>query len=162
MKLYEIAAKYKEITDIITDAGGEFTPDIEKALIEISDSMDVKAQNIAYIIADAVDDIETIQKHIDRLTALKSAREKSVDGIKNYLKNAMVYSGIKEIKCDLFKLSIKESKAIEITDEELLPDAAFVVVPQSRKVSKTAIKELLKEGEVNGARQITNYNLNIK
>jgi hypothetical protein len=163
LKLYEIATEYKNIVDLIIDAGGEITPEQEEQLNGLQQAIDIKATNIAHIVLQADDEIDILQKHIDRLEQLKLARINAIKGIKKYLINAMQYTGVKEIKLETMKISIRESKAIEIVDENTLPQEAFVIVPEKRSASKTAIKELLKNGvEVNGAKEVTNYNLQIK
>lgn len=163
MKLYEIAIQYKNIADELVEAGGEFSPEIEAQYNAINESLEVKAANIANIIIQSNDEVAVIDSHIQRLEAFKKSRVNAGKGIKKYLADAMQFAGITEIKLDTMKISLRPSKAIEIVDENTLPAEAFEIIPETKKISKTAIKELLKAGvEVNGAKEVTNYSLQIK
>lgn len=163
MKLYEIASEYKVITDELIENGGEFSEDTLSKYNAINESLEVKAANIASIIMESEDEVDIIDKHIERLQAFKKARVNAGKGIKKYLLDAMLFTGLNEIKLETIKISVRASKAIEIVDENTLPEAAFKIIPESKAVSKTQIKDLIKAGiEVNGAKEVTNYSLQIK
>jgi hypothetical protein len=163
LKLYEIASEYKAIADELIENGGEFTDDTLAKYNAINESLEVKAGNIANIIMQLDDRTDIVDKHIKRLEAFKKSQLNASKGIKKYLLDAMIFAGIKEIELESFKIFLRPSTAIEIVDENTLPASAFKIIPESKAVSKTLIKELLKDGkEVNGAKEVTNYSLQIK
>ena len=61
-----------------------------------------------------------------------------------------------------FKLSIRQTERINITDEQLIPEK-YITVRETKDISKNAIKEAIKKGEtVPGAEIITGTSLTVK
>lgn len=160
--LYNIAADFNLINNELTDNGGELTPEIEARLTELNHSIEIKGFNIAGLIFSKNDNLTAIDTQIARLTDLRKTESNAIENLKKYLLNNMQFAGITEIKLPTLKISLRPSKSIEIVDESLLPPGAFIVVPESRKVSKIQIKELLKTGECEGAKEVTNYSIQFK
>ena len=70
--------------------------------------------------------------------------------------------GIDELKTPTLKVNFRKSESIEIENEDLIDDK-FKVEKVTKSISKTLIKEAIKNGEnVLGANISVNYNLQIK
>ncbi len=160
MNLYEITREAQELAFLLeTD---ELTPELEAALLINQDQLQVKAGNYAKVIANIQSDSDAIDVEIKRLKSIKDTKDRSINRLKEALRDAMLISGIDKIESSLFKLSLRRSEAVEVDVVEALPNA-FVNVKNVVTADKVAIKEAIKRGEfVMGARIIENFNLQIK
>lgn len=160
MNLYEITREAQELAFLLeTD---ELTPELEAALLINQDQLQTKAGNYAKVIANIQSDADAIDAEIKRLKAMKETKDRSINRLKEALRDAMLVSGIDKIESSLFKLSLRRSEAVEVDVVEALPNA-FQNVKNVVTADKVAIKEAIKRGEnVMGARIIENFNLQIK
>lgn len=161
-KLFEISNEYLNIFDQIEENNGELSAEIEKKLA-ISES-ELKQKGIAYcaVIKKLDGELETIDKEINRLQALKKTRNNIVQNLKDRLKYALLQFDITEIKTELIKINFRKSKNVVIDNIEDLPEFCKKV-----KVAVTADKKLIKEmiesGKmIKGAHIEENKNLQIK
>ena len=166
MNLYQITQEFLELASMIEDAGGEVNDAILEELAISRDNFSHKAEGYTRLILKWDSEIEAAAAEVKRVQALKKAKENSVARLKETLLFALQAfgqedgKGVKRYETALFKLSTRKSQAVEITDEDTLPDDCFVV---KREVSKTAIKKLLEEGqELEGAGIKENVSLQIK
>ena len=140
----------------------ELTPELEAALLINQDQLQAKAGNYAKVIANIQSDADAIDAEIKRLKAMKDTKDRSINRMKEALRDAMLVSGIDKIESSLFKLSLRRSEAVEVDVVEALPNA-FQNVKNVVTADKLAIKEAIKRGEnVMGARIVENFNLQIK
>ena len=160
MNLYEITREAQELAFLLeTD---ELTPELEAALLINQDQLQTKAGNYAKVIANIQSDADAIDTEIKRLKAMKDTKDRSINRLKEALRDAMLVSGIDKIESSLFKLSLRRSEAVEVDVVEALPNA-FQNVKNVVTADKVAIKEAIKRGEnVTGARLVENFNLQIK
>jgi hypothetical protein len=160
--LYQIREEHLAILQEIEDNEGLLTPEIEAALNLTIDQFQDKALSFAFIIKTFDDSSSIIEAEIKRLKALQDKAEKRKELFKQRLSEAMIFFGVEKIDSPLLKLSFRKSEAVEILDEEEIPDA-FIDVKEVVTISKARIKEALKKGEVvPGAELITKNNLQIK
>jgi hypothetical protein len=69
-------------------------------------------------------------------------------------------TGNKAYETALFKLSLRKSQSVEITDENEVPDEFWAI---KKEISKSTISQAIKDGlEVPGAKMKENYGLQIK
>ena len=160
MNLYEITREAQELAFLLES--DELTPELEAALLINQDQLQAKAGNYAKVIANIQSDADAIDAEIKRLKAMKDTKDRSINRMKEALRDAMLVSGIDKIESTLFKLSLRRSEAVEVDVVEALPNA-FQNVKNVVTADKLAIKEAIKRGEnVMGARIVENFNLQIK
>jgi hypothetical protein len=160
MNLYEITREAQELAFLLES--DELTHELEAALLINQDQLQAKAGNYAKVIANIQSDADAIDAEIKRLKAMKDTKDRSINRMKEALRDAMLVSGIDKIESTLFKLSLRRSEAVEVDVVEALPNA-FQNVKNVVTADKLAIKEAIKRGEnVMGARIIENFNLQIK
>lgn len=120
-------------------------------------------------------EIDVIDKEIDRLKAEKKSRENKKNWIKNNVDKfirrqftnedgVLDTEGLNSYKLSLphSKVSYRRSNSVEITDQNLIPKK-YIKTKIEETPDKTAIKKAIDSGvEVNGAKIITNYNMQIK
>ena len=130
------------------------------------DALEAKAQGVEMVARTALQYVPAIDAEIERLQALKAARERVAEGLRDYLKSAMEAAGIEKIECELFKIAIqKNPPAVEVFDQISLP-AQYMVTPEPKPPvaapDKKTIAAVLKAGgEVPGARLTQSTRLRI-
>lgn len=120
-------------------------------------------------------ELDVIDKEIKRLTAEKSARVKKKDWLKSRVDNFvrrqftdnegnLDTEGLNKYKLSLphSKISYRKSTSVDVYDLNSIPKE-FVKVKTETSADKTAIKNAINEGkEVQGAKLITNYGIQLK
>ena len=160
MNLYNLTTQAKQIALLLEE--GEFTQEIEQALIITQEQLQAKAIDYTYVIKNFEADSQAIDNEIKRLKAMKEAKDKAIDRMKEAVRNAMLASGIDKIESSLFKLSLRRSEAVEVVNIDQLPES-LVTVKKTVSADKVKIKEAIKSGlTVEGANLIENFNLQIK
>lgn len=120
-------------------------------------------------------ELEVIDKEIKRLTAEKKARERKKEWLKNRVDTFVVrqftdengnidVDGLHKYKLELphSKISYRKSDSVEVTDIDKLPEE-YIKTKIEKNPDKVAIKNAIKNGEnINGAKIVTNYNIQIK
>lgn len=163
LSLYHIQAEYLQLAQQLLDSGGEVTPEIEEALAINKDNLQNKAVQYTLIMRDNENDLMILEKEINRLSALKTSREKSNEKLKETVSNAMTLYGVTEIKGENFKLSFRKSTSLKITDESKIAPFFKESVPATTKLLNADIKKALANGEaVEGAELVEKMNLQIK
>lgn len=120
-------------------------------------------------------ELEVIDKEIKRLSAEKRAREKKKEWLKNrvdfFVKRQFTdengnidTEGLHKYKLELphSKISYRKSDSVDVINFEDLPEE-YIKTKIEKSPDKVAIKNAIKEGvDVNGAKLVTNYNIQIK
>jgi len=160
--LYNIKEEHLDLLRQIEENEGELSPEIEQALCLTQEAFQEKAISYGYMLKSFEDDGDLIDKEIDRLKALKKAKENYIEAFKQRLHNAMKEFGIEEIKTPTLKISFRKSEAVEINDESLIA-AEYIEIKETKAISKTKLKAAIKEGKlVAGATLVVKDNIQIK
>lgn len=150
MKLYEIAESYKNLVRVLEDNSDneELKEIVKKSLSEIEGDLVTKCDNIVKIIKNMEADINAYKEEEKRLNALRKIEERKVESLKKYLHETVAGIDTKKVKTSICNLSIRKTPPkVIITDEEKLGDYKVVRFD----IDKIALKEALKNGEVEGA-----------
>ena len=162
LSLFEIESQYRLLADTLIEAGGELTDGMETALQINKTDLERKARSYGYVVLDLESEVEQIDAQIKRLSAMKLARNKTIDRLKQTVSNAMQLFEISEVKTATLKLNFRKSESVEIDNLDLL-DATYKVEKVSITANKVKIKEDIKAGiSVTGAVLQINNNLQIK
>lgn len=159
--IYEIQKEYFDLMNKVIDNEGEFTPELLEKLEINEQELKQKAINYAYVIKKLDADEVAINNEIKRLSELKKANAKKIDKLKEIITNAMINFGLDKIDSSTLKLFIRNSESVNVIDESKLSDN-FFTTKVTKIVSKTALKNALKTGEIAGAELVVNNNLQIK
>lgn len=120
-------------------------------------------------------ELDIIDKEIKRLTAEKKAREKKKDWLKNRVdgfvrrqftdeNGTLDTEGLNKYKLTLphSKISYRKSTSVDVYDLNAVPKE-FVKIKTETSPDKTAIKNAINDGkEINGAKLVTNYGIQLK
>lgn len=137
--LYELKDMYLNLMDL--DLEGE---ELGKALENIDDEIEIKAENYAGLIKNLEAEAEAYKKEIDRMADRKRALENRVKFLKKNLEETMIDLDKKKFKTNLFSFNIqRNAPGIKILDEDKIPED---FVEYERKIKKNELKKAIKEG----------------
>lgn len=106
-------------------------------------------------------DAQAIKDEEARLALRRKRIETTISKAEDTMAMYMRTVGKTKFKTALFSYGFRKSQAVEITNESELP--SWALIEQAPKISKTEIKEHLKNGEtVPGAKLVENESLQIK
>lgn len=164
LTLYQLSGNYLQALDFLTD------PELDLPIEAINDTLEGlggeledKAVNVAKFLRNLEITAEAIKTAEEAMAKRRKALESRVKGMRNYLKINMEACGISKIECPFFKLSIqKNPDAVNIIDEAAIPEQ-FKEKVVTWNISKTEIKEAIKNGQaVPGAELVNGTRLVIK
>lgn len=160
--IYNIQEDYLRLMDEIEQAEGELTPELEQRLTINQVELETKSVGYGYVIRQFDAEVDQIDKEIERLSKLSSAKRKAQDGLKERIKDAMLRYGITKIQQNNLTLSFRKSEALFIDQGAHIP-VEFITTKETEVVDKKGIKEAIKAGqEFVGIFIQENNNLQIK
>lgn len=145
MKLYEIQDAIREALEHIEidEETGEILAADELHAVEALAADKVEATALYVKEEDA--EIKALKEEIDRMTKRLKSKTKRNDYIKSMLLDALHATG--KVKTPRVTVSIRLSKAVEITQEQAVPEA-YTTKKTTITPNKILIKEALSEGTV--------------
>lgn len=152
--LYELTEQYRQLLELAEDPDTD--PEVLADTLEgLDGEIEVKADGYAKVIAQVKSDIEGLKAEIDRLTNRKRAMENSIKRMKTSLQDAMLATGKRKFKTELFSFGIqKNPMSCVVEDVEHVP--LEYRIPQPDKVDKKAIIAAYKAGrDVSGFAEVT-------
>jgi hypothetical protein len=158
MTLYEMTEAAKALYEMLE------AEEVDEQVI--SDTLEgmganLKLEDYCKIIKQFKADAEQYKAEADRLKKKQAAAEKSVKRLTDRVLAYMSATGKTKEKAGVFNIRVSQSKAVNIINENIIPDDYLITQPA--KVDKMKIKKLLLAGEVvAGAELQTNNNLQIK
>lgn len=166
--IYNISNDLKKIYEDLDNGNGidletgEIKPEIMQQLSISRNELETKAVDYGYVIKAFDDEIDIIDREIERLEERKAYVKKNKERMKTIVGSAMEEFGINKIKSETLQLSFRKSESVDIFDESLV-DEKFKKVKTEISLDKTAIKNAIKNGEdVQGAKIVEKNNLQIK
>lgn len=160
MTLYHITSEQLRINELLEESGGELTPEIEEALMLNAENFEIKADGYIESISRYKALAEAADVRIKEMQRIKKTSENIEKRLKERLLQAMMVMEVDKMELGLRKLSIRNTTAVNITDEAHIP-AEYIIIEQ--KYDKTRIKDALKSGDViPGAELVTNKSIQIR
>ena len=161
-KLYELNEIYNNIWDLVSD--DEIDVDtLEKALTDVEDNINSKADNIAKLIKGIDIDVVGLKAEEKRIADRRKALENKQSNIKLYLENQLKMMEIDKLKTTLFSFNIQNNPpSVKFINEDLIPQEYKTVVTTT-SISKKDILAAIKEGiEVEGAEMVQTRSIRIR
>lgn len=154
--LYELTELYTNLMDL--DLEDE---DVQQALGDIDEKIEVKADNIAKLIRGLEGQKDICKAEEERICKRRKSIENRIDNLKEYLKATMIATDKRKFKTDLFSFNIQKNKtSIKILNEEKVPEE---YIEYDRKVLKDKLKKAITEGlEVDYAELVQTESLRVK
>lgn len=160
MTLYHITSEQLRINELLEESGGELTPEIEEALMLNAENFEIKADGYIESISRYKALAEAADVRIKEMQRIKKTSENIEKRLKERLLQAMVVMDVDKMELGLRKLSIRNTTAVNITDEAHIP-AEYIIIEQ--KYDKARIKDALKNGDViPGVELVSNQSIQIR
>jgi hypothetical protein len=165
--LFQIAAEYRHITDVLMDSGAD-----EQTLTDTLEGeawpLELKAQNYGFVIRNLESLAASIKDAEKQMADRRKGIEKRAAALVERLKTGLEIAGVQKLDTPHFALTIKKNPpSVEVWDEKQIP-AEFMRTPEPPPPpvavpDKTAIKQFIKDGgEVPGALLAQGTRLEIK
>lgn len=121
-----------------------------------------KVTNICKYLKDLDGWVDIIDSEIKRLEYLKKVKKNTADNLKGYLSLILQAQWIEKLDLDIFKLSYRSSKSVEVIDESIIPIQYFTI-KETKTVDKVWLAVYLKNwAEIPGVFLKENKSLQIK
>lgn len=164
LTLFEIAAEYRHITDVLMDSGAD-EQTLTDTLEAESWDLELKAQNYGFVIRNLEATATSIKEAEAAMAARRKSLEKRSAALIERLKTGMEIAGVQELSCPYFAIKVKKNPpAIDVWDEKQIPAKYFTQAPPPPPaIDKKAIKADIDAGvEVPGAMKVQGTRLEIK
>lgn len=155
-KLYEYTQNYEVIADLLEDNPDE---DYIAALDAIKESAEEKIINTASFIKKLEGDVNLIKEREAELKAMKTAKQKQIDNIKEYLLEHMLRMDIKKVDTGTRVVRYQNNRpTLNITDTNKVPQE-FKTFKATLDIKESEIPELLKDKLVNYEEKVSKTDL---
>lgn len=173
--LFQLSADMAAIEDALWENGGELTDELKQALTETEQSLTKKTDGYISLLQSLAAQESIMKAQKERYAKLEKIAANAQKRIKEHLQYNMDTFGIEKLEGTIGKVTRSKSTAIEVDEETMLAPYVFALeafreslpkhiqVPDL-KVSKTAIKEMIKETKIapSGASVVENFSLRIR
>ncbi len=162
--LYELAAEYREAAHRLADTDLD-EQTIADTLDGMAGEIEQKAVAVAMVIRNIKAEEDAIQQAVAGMVERQKAKAKTVERLKDYLKNNLEACGLKKVESPYFVVSVRANPASVVIDDESAIPTMFLVHPPAPapRPDKTAIKEAIKAGaNVPGAHVSSSTRIDIK
>lgn len=123
--------------------------------------VDKKLEDYCFVIREFENDVVKFKTEYERMKAKADSAKKNIERLKSRMLNYFEATGKKKETIGLFTVATRESKAVNIIDENLIPSQYFE--QQKPKLLKREILNDLKSGEeIPGAEIQINHSVQIK
>jgi hypothetical protein len=148
-RLHEITADFLALEDLLLEAGGEFTPEVEALIAEMEGNREAKVDGYAALIREWEADAEKWKAEEARVNAHRKARENAAQRMKERLCEELVAMGCDKVETPRFKVAVQRAAStVEVlADPTALPEEFRRDIPASVEADKRAIAEALKAGD---------------
>lgn len=160
MTLYEMSEAARQLYDLLE--AGEID---EQTVTDTMESIGAseKLESYIHVQRQIESEIAAFDAEIDRMTERKNSLKKQVERLKSATVDFMRATNQKSANAGTFKLTMRENKSCEITDESMIPEEYMTIIPESKKPDKRAMLAALKDGaEIAGAQLKTSYSVTAK
>lgn len=147
--LFELASEYREAHERM-EATGFDAQTIADTLDGISGDLEEKAIAVAKFARNLEAETAAIMDAIADMQGRGAANVRKAQGLRKYLMDAMVASGVRKVSCPFFVVSVRETPAAVVIDDALAIPARFLVQPEAPqpRPDKRAIAEAIKSEPV--------------
>lgn len=152
MRLYELAEQWDDVYNMLED-GETDEQVIFDTLESIEGEIEDKADNYAKMIRNLQASVDVLKAEEERLYQRRKSTENHIQRLKDNLQANLEFIGKNKFKTDLFSFSVAKNggkQPLSITDNlDEIPGK--YLIPQPPKVNNDAVRELLKDKEVDWA-----------
>lgn len=160
MSLYEMSRTAKQLYELLESGDID-----EQIMLDTMESIGASAtlEDYVYVTKSFEAEIKSFEAEIKRLTENKRILQNRIEYMKDKMVEYMQATGQKTANAGTFKLTMRENKSCEITNESEIPLEFLREVPAKYEPDKRAILAKLRSGEkISGAKLKTSYSVTAK
>jgi len=147
MRLYELTEAWESVQALI-DNDETQEEQLQAALENIEGAIEEKADGYAKLIYSMKAEAEAIKVEEKRLATKRQSLENRAKWLQKNLEEAMIATGKKKFKTNLFVFSVqKNAPSLDDFDEAIVPEEYWKV---TRSIDRPALLKAVKDGEVEG------------
>jgi hypothetical protein len=156
-RLYELVIGERgALSELLEETEGELTPEIEQLLNELDLKIDQKIENVGLYLIDEQAEVKALKEEEARLAARRKAKERGIDGLKQYAARMLRLAGrdsVKGLRCTVALQKNPPSLKGELDEATLktlaAADPALVThVPESYTLNRRAVLDAHKAGKL--------------
>lgn len=161
--LYQLTTEFMALSEKLHDSDLD-----EQTIIDTlegeSVALEVKLQNVGFVVINTEADIAQIDDVIARLQERKDKKQKHAKRMREYAINAMLTTGKSKIEHPLFCMSIRNNPESTVIDApSQIPEEYMREIPARYEPDRTLIKKAIQDGfTVPGAHLTRTQSLSIK
>lgn len=160
MQLYELEEQYIKIVSLIQDGDDELLNDTLES-IDFKNEFETKLKNYSFVVLNVKNDIEIIKAEEKRLNDRRKKLENKIAKLEGRMLDAMELVDANKIVTPEVTIALRKNKRVSVIDADKLDNKYLVA--QAPKISKTEIRNDLKNGVAVEGAELTEYtSLNIK
>lgn len=147
LKLYEIAARFRLLDELLDANGGEITPEIQACLDSLDSALEAKVDNIAALVREGTAEADAYKAERDRLADRERAARNKAARLKAYLLESLKAAGKDKVKGRWFSARVALASQPSITfegDSWMLPRGFR---RETVEPDMAAAREALKRGD---------------
>lgn len=158
--LYRISQEQQALNELLFEAEGELTPELEAKLVINQSNLEVKAEGYATSMAYFKAIEKAAEEEIKRLQSISKHSKNAQERMKGALATALETFGLDRLEVGTYRISFRKSEAVIVDDEQTIPNDYVIV---ETKINKAQLKADLKAGAVvSGAHLETRKNIQIR
>lgn len=158
--LYEVEGLYQQIYNLFFEDESIDEEALKDTLESIKDDRDNVLSWLVKSLKNAQSDKEAYKAEKQFFDDKRKRAEKAEVWYKDKIKELLQLSGDTKADIGVFKISLRNTEAVEITDEAVIPDDFLKVKTEPMKAE---IKKAIKAGqEIPGATIVINQNVQVK
>lgn len=167
MKLYEIDTKIIRLINLYENGEIDLDTYID-TMSSLEFEQNDKIDNIACYIKQLLAEEKALKEEIDNLTKRRKAKQRTIENLKDYISDSMKINKIDKIETTRNIIKFRNNAVkVNIQDEEkfllwAMENRDELLNYKKPDINKTALKEYLKDNEIEGVNLIREKTLQIK
>jgi hypothetical protein len=128
--LFELAAEYREAHERMEAAGFD-AQTIADTMDGMASDLEEKAIAVAKFVRNLEAEAAAINEAIKAMQDRATATANRAAGLRKYLMDAMIASGVRKVSCPYFVVGVRDTPAAVVIDDESAIPSRFMVQPEA-------------------------------
>ena len=164
LSLYQIAGEYRAAADKLAEL--DLDPQtLADTLESLGGDLEEKSKNTAFVVRNLEAAADQIDAAMEEMSRRAVAIRKNAERVREYLKDNMIFAGVKKLETPYFVISLRENPPkVCVDDETKIPREYFAdPPPPAPKLDKKLLAQAIKDGHtVPGAHLERGQSIQIK
>jgi len=148
--LFSLTADLIQLDELLTESGGELTPEVEAALTLLDAQLEEKTDHVAWYLRTCEARIMGYRAAEIELAGKRTTEQNKIDRLKQYVRACMDARGTRKLEGQVYTFAIQQNGGkppvrLLVEDPQAFPDEAVRIV---RSVDKEKVRELLAAGQL--------------